>query len=126
MNIPINKDLEEEYKSEWMKGFDYREIGFVVISIIIIAGVAVLAWWKFGVPIDICIYIGLPFGFPFLILGFKKIQGLTVDAYLKEMLYEWRTRELVYDADEIPEENRVFTMERKKKRRGGRIGEKEK
>lgn len=117
MNIPINKDLEEEYKSEWMKGFDYREIGFVVISIIIIAGVAVLAWWKFGVSIDICIYIGLPFGFPFLILGFKKIQGLTVDAYLKEMLYEWRTRELVYDADEIPEENRVFTMERKKEKK---------
>lgn len=112
MNIPVNKDLEEEYKSEWIKGFSYREIIFVAISIVIIAGVAGFAWWKFNVPIDVCIYIGLPFGFPFLMLGFKKIQGLTIDAYLKEMLYEWRTRELMYDADELPEENRVFTMER--------------
>lgn len=112
MNIPVNKDLEEEYKSEWIKGFSYWEIIFVAISIVIIAGVAGFAWWKFNVPIDVCIYIGLPFGFPFLMLGFKKIQGLTIDAYLKEMLYEWRTRELMYDADELPEENRVFTMER--------------
>lgn len=117
MNIPINKDLEEEYKSEWVKGFSYREIAFVVVAIVVIVGVAALAWWKFSIPIDICIYIGLPFGLPFLILGFKKIQGLTVDAYLKEMLYEWRTRELLYDADEIPEENRVFTMEREREKK---------
>lgn len=119
MNIPINKDLEEEYKNEWIKGFTYREMLFVVVSVLIIGGVAMLAWWLTETPIDICIYIGLPFGIPTLLLGFKKIQGLTVDAYLKEMLYEWRTKGLTYDADELPEENRVFTMEREseKKRR---------
>ena len=119
MNIPINKDLEEEYKNEWIKGFTYREMLFVLTSVLIIGGVAVLVWRMTGVSVDVCIYIGLPFGFPTLILGFKKIQGLTVGAYLKEMIYEWRTRELTYDADELPEENRVFTMERgrEKKRR---------
>lgn len=120
MNIPINKDLEEEYKSEWVKGFTYREILFVVVSFLIIGGAALLAWKLTGISPDICIYIGLPFGFPTLLLGFKKIQGLTVDAYLKEMLYEWRTRELTYDADELPEENRVFTMERNRERKRGK------
>ena len=119
MNIPINKDLEEEYKSEWIKGFTHREIIFVGVSILIIAGAGFLIWWLTEVPPDVCIYIGLPFGFPTLLLGFKKIQGLTIDAYLKEMLYEWKTRELIYDAEELPEENSVFTMERdrEKKRR---------
>lgn len=119
MNIPINKDLEEEYKSEWMKGFTYREILFVGISVLIIVGVTAIVWWKTDIPVDTCIYIGLPFGFPTLLLGFKKIQGVSVAAYLKEMLYEWRTRELTYDADELLEENRVYTMERdgEKKRR---------
>lgn len=120
MNIPINKDLEEEYKNEWIKGFTYREMLFVIVSVLIIAGVTVLVWWMTGMSVDVCIYIGLPFGFPTLILGFKKIQGLTVDAYLKEMFYEWRTRELTYEADELPTENRIFTMEKVKARKRGK------
>lgn len=111
MNIPINKDVAEEYKGEWIKGFTYREVFFVAVSIVVIVGVTALVYWKTGVAIDICIYIGLPFGFPTLIFGFKKIQGLTANEYLKEMFYEWQTRSLTYDADELPEENHVFAME---------------
>lgn len=117
MNIPINKDLEEEYKSEWVKGFTYKEVFFVIISMAIIVGATVITWKLTEKPIDMCIYIGLPFGFPTLILGFKKIQNLSVYAYLKEMIYEWKTRELTYDAEELPEENRVFSMEREQERK---------
>lgn len=117
MNIPINKDLEEEYKSEWTKGFTYREVFFVIISVAIIIGATLITWKVTEIPMDMCIYIGLPFGFPTLILGFKKIQNLSVDAYLKEMIYEWKTRELTYEAEEVPEENHVFFMEREQGRK---------
>lgn len=119
MNIPINKNLEE-YKNEMVKGFTLREIICLLISLGIIAGAVLILWWQTGLAPDICIYIGLPLGIPTLLLGFGKIQGVTFDVYIKEVVYEKRTRILTYDADELPEENRIFTMQ--KKRKNWRIG----
>lgn len=112
MNIPINKDLEEEYKNEIVKGFTLREAGYIALSAAIIAGVTFFMWKNLGLSPDTCIYMGLPFGIPTLFLGFRKFQGLSAAAYLKEILYERRTKILIYDADEILKENHVFTMQR--------------
>lgn len=115
MNIPINKNLEE-YKNEVVKGFTLREIICLFISVAVIAGAVLFLWRQTGLAPDVCIYIGLPFGIPILLLGFLKIQGLTLDVYIREIIYEKRTRLLTYDADELGE-NRIFMMQRKNRNR---------
>lgn len=121
MQIPINKDLEEAYRDELFKGFTIREVIYVMASFLLIGGVTVLIWKKTGLSPDTSVFVGLPFGIPTLFMGFKRYQGLTAGAYLKEILYEYRTGILTYDADEIPKDAPLFTMERgreKKRKRG--------
>lgn len=122
MQIPINKDLEEAYRDEPIRGFTWREAAYVILSVLLIGGVTALVWWKTGLSPDNSVFVGIPFGLPTLFMGFKKYQGLTAGAYLKEIIYEKRTGILIYDADELPQERHVFTMERgkKKNRRMGR------
>lgn len=117
MNIPISKNLEEEYKNEVAKGFTLREIISIIAGLFVITGATLLLWWKTELPPDICIYAGLPSGIPIFFLGFWRTQGLTLEVYLREILYEKRTGILTYDADEIPEDNHVFTMERERKKK---------
>lgn len=120
MQIPINKDFEEEYKNELAKGFTMRELVSIVAAVLLAAGVTLLVWHLTGLAPNECVYIGLPFCVPILLAGFFKKQGLTLDAYLKELLYERRTRLLTYDADELPQKNRVFTMESTHRKKGWR------
>ena len=110
MQIKINKDLEEEYRDEFIRGFSVREALFILGGFGVIAGITALAYFQFGIMPDIGIYIGLPFGIPVLTFGFFKYQGLTLAAYLKEIFFVKCTKILTYDADELPKENRVFTM----------------
>lgn len=121
MQIPINKDLEEAYRDELFKGFTMREAIYVIASFLLIGGVTALVWQKTGLSPDTSVFVGLPFGIPTLFMGFKRYQGLTAGAYLKEILYEYRTGMLTYDADELPQDVPPFTMERsgeKKRKRG--------
>ena len=114
MRIPINKEIEEAYKDQFMKGFSIRETGYIALAIGIIFGIGTLVWFIFGLPINICAYIGMPFGFTVLFIGFKKFQGLTLIEYIKEILYENKIKILTYDADEIPIESDVYNMEKRK------------
>lgn len=103
MKISINRDIEEAYKENFMKGFSMRECLYILLSLGIIVGVAALLWYVFGLPLNVSAYVGIPFGIPTLIIGFKKFQGLTLTEYIKELIYEHKIRELCYDADELPE-----------------------
>ena len=118
MRISNNRDLEEAYKDVLWKGFSMREVGYIVLSVGIICAVAVGFWYFFNLPITACAYIGIPFGIPTIIIGFKEFQGLTLLGYLKELKYENDIRELYYDADEMPEPNYYFSMQHEKKKRG--------
>lgn len=122
MQIPINKDIEEAYRDEPIRGFTLREVAHIMLGALIIGGVTALVWWKTGLSPDISVFVGIPFGLPVLFMGFRRFQGLTAGAYLKEIIYEKRVGILTYDADELPRERHVFTMERRKKksRRFGR------
>lgn len=117
MLIPINKEIEEAYKDQFMKGFSIRETGYIALSLGIIFIVALLVWYVFKLPINFCAYIGMPFGVPTLIVGFKKFQGLTLIEYIKELIYENKIKVLTYDADEIPLETPVYIMENGKNAR---------
>lgn len=124
MNIPINKDIEA-YRDDFMQGFTMRETLFVAVGAGIIIGVDVLVWQLTGLSPDLCVYVGIPFGMPFILIGFIKVQGLTFFNYIKEIMYVKKTKMLLYDAEEMdPEEPvRIFTMKsrykpvRKKRRR---------
>lgn len=110
MRISINKEIEKEYKDQFMRGFSMRECGFIALAIGIIGGVAFLVSHFFELPINFCFYIGIPFGIPVLLLGFVEFQGLTLIEYAKEIIYEHKTKELFYDADEIPKSEHIFKM----------------
>ena len=110
MNIPINKNIEEEYKDEFVKGFSLRESITIGIAILIVILVGVFCWWKFKIAINICAYIGMPFAAPVLLLGFKKPYGMHLEKFLKEVIWEKKTKLLVYEASEAPETDEYFSM----------------
>ncbi len=118
MNIPINKDIETEYKNELYKGLTLRECGYFAVSVAVMGTAAVLLIFKSGLAVEACVYIGIACGVPILFLGFKKFQGgLTVFEYLKEILWERKTRVLTYDAGEIQGAPEPYTMESQRRRR---------
>ena len=110
MNIPINKDIEEEYKDEFTKGFTLRECVYIAAALIIVALVGVFCWWKLGLAINVSVYVGFPFAVPILLLGFLKPSGMYVSKYLKEIRWEKKTKLLLYEAGEKPETDENFSM----------------
>ncbi len=111
MKISTNLDLNKDFKDEVYKGFDWREIGFGLAGVIIIVITAVACGFYLKVPPQMCIIMGVVPASPVLFLGFHKIQDMTVLEYFKEYLYDKLTEELYYDADEIPENKNIWTME---------------
>lgn len=114
MNIKINKDFETEYKDELYRGFTTREAAGIAAGAAMAAAVAFLLYRFAGIPLTAGIYGGVSCAVPFLASGFMSIQGLSPARYLKEMVYAYRTRLLVYAADELPEKRRGFSMEKPK------------
>lgn len=121
MKININKDFEEAYKENFFKGFTMKETFCIALALAIAIGVAAFFTITFSLPINVSIYLGLPFAAPVLIIGFKKFQGLTLVEYIKELIYENQIKELYYDADEATGNKKAFSMEHedavKKKRK---------
>ena len=111
MNIPINKDIEEEYKDEFTKGFTLRECIYIAIAVAIVVLVGFLCWWKFKLALNICVYVGFPFSAPVLLFGFKKPNGMYMGKYLKEVRWEKKTKLLLYEASEEPEIDEAFSMQ---------------
>lgn len=115
MNIAINKDLEKEYKNDLVMGFDPRECIYILIALIELIGIAVLLYIKTGFSATMCAYAGMPLALPTLILGFKKFHGMSCFRYIKEILWERRTRILTYEAEEFHEDIQVFTLDKRKR-----------
>lgn len=116
MKININRDIEEAYKDQFMKGFTMRETGYIALAFASIILVAFVLCGVIGVPITISVYVSLPFGVPALLMGFKNFQGLTVVEYIKELLYEKKIQELYYDADEYKGKEKIFSMKHEEKK----------
>ena len=103
MQIETKKDIEEAYKDELFKGFSTREVIAISIAGITAVGVTFFVWRFFHIPVDMAVYISVPCILPCLAMGFLRIQGLSPWGYFMEMVYEYKTKLLLYDADEIPE-----------------------
>ena len=101
MQIDIKKDIEEEYKDEFYKGFSTKEMIAIISAFGMAALVIFSLWYFFGLALEVCVFISIPFALPSLACGFYKIQGLSLLAYVKEMYHTHRTRCLTYDAGEM-------------------------
>lgn len=112
MKIPINKDLDTDYKNEIFKGLDGRDILFGGAGILIVIITAITVGYYLKIDPQLCVIIGVIPAIPVFFVGFYKIQGMTVWAYFKEFLYDIMTEELIYDADELPENRKMWSMER--------------
>lgn len=111
MKIPINKDLDTDFKNEIWKGLEIRDLVYGAICIAIIGITAFVAGYYLKVPTQLCVLIGIVPALPVFLLGFHKIQGMTMFAYFKEFIYDKMTEELFYDADEIPNNDEIWTMQ---------------
>ncbi len=110
MKIDMNKDFDEAFPSEFMLGFTLKQ--FVVAAIALVVGITgmILLHFQTGLGIVECSYIIIPVSGPICMLGFAGYQMQTPLQYIREILYVRKTRELLYEAEELQGEGRVFTM----------------
>lgn len=111
MKISTNLDLNKDFKDEVYKGFDWREIGYAAAGAVIIIISALACGLYLAVPPQMCIFIGCIPALPVFFMGFYKIQNMTVMEYFKEYVYDRLTEELYYEADEIPKNTEIWTMQ---------------
>lgn len=110
MKIDMNKDFDEAFPSEFMLGFTLKQ--FAVATAALIAGITVMAVIHFrtGIGIVECSYIIIPISGPVCMLGFAGYQMQTPIQYIREILYVRKTKELLYEAEELKGGGHVFSM----------------
>lgn len=113
MKIDMNKDFEMEFQSTVIKEFTGREVGTGIVAFLSAGGVSVLALNLTELPINVCVYFGIPVMFLVAFCGMWKIQGMTLGVWIREILYVQKTKHLSVDAGEYKKGSRVFTMRRK-------------
>lgn len=84
--IIINKDVESFEYDAW-RGFSIRQIIFGAAAVVSASAVILFAWIVCYVPIQGAVYLGIPVGVVIALIGFMKIDDMTLTEYLKEM---WR------------------------------------
>lgn len=111
MKIDINKDFETAFQATVWRGMTKREMVTAVAALSAAAAVIVLVWHTTGIPIDVCVYFGIPVMVPIVIIGLFRYQGSGLREILSEMMYLYHTRDLPYEAGEYFEDRLpVFTM----------------
>lgn len=112
MNIKLNKDFEREYPDDVWKGFTKRQTLTIALAAALGSCIIVGIWYLTGIRPYYCVYLGMPVIAGILFGGFKQYQGMYLEEYIKELIFEWKTRQLSYEADELDEQSiRTFTTE---------------
>ena len=111
MKIDMNKDFEQEFKGTLWKGLGAREVVTGIIALLISSVVVVFVWRTTGIPINVCVYLGIPIMMPVAFIGFFRYQGATMGELLKELKYWYMTRELSFEAEEYIDHPHIFTMD---------------
>lgn len=113
MKIDLNKDFENQYKNEFLKGFTVRETVYGGLALGVAAGVGILIWKNTDIPINLCVYLGIPFMIPVVAMGMLKHQGHNWSEMWKEIRFFLQTRELPLEMEERKSKNRrIFSMNR--------------
>ena len=81
--IRVNKSLERDFKNEFWKGLSLKEVGCFAGALAVLAAAAVFSHVLFKTDYVAGVYIGIPFAFPIILLGFKKFHGMSLMKYLE-------------------------------------------
>lgn len=111
MNIKLNKDFETTYPDDVWKGFTGRQTATIALAALV-GCAAVFGIYKLtGLEVKYCVYFAMPVFAGILFLGFKELQGMFLEEYLKELRFERKIRHLSFDAGEHDDCNtRIFSM----------------
>jgi len=84
--IVINKDVEE-YEHDIWKGFSARQLIFGGLSVGSATALILFAYLVCYVPIRAAVYLGIPVGVVIALIGFMKVDDMTLVEYAREI---WR------------------------------------
>lgn len=111
MKIDMNKDFETAFRNMAWKGLTVREVVTALIALGSAAGVVIAIWQATRVPINVCVYFGIPVMIPIVGVGLVRYQGSSAWEIGKEIWYLHKTRELPFEAEEYSGTGAsVFTM----------------
>lgn len=124
MKIDLNKDFETQFKTDIWKGFSGSEVAWGAAALVLSGIVVFLVWHFTDMPINICVYFGVPVMIPVVGFGIAKYQGHSMVELLRECSYFLKTRELCTEEEERNRDrDRIFTMtrtlSRQKRKKGG-------
>lgn len=117
MKIDMNIDFEQEFETPVLKGMTGREVLFGGLAFVFAALLVVIMWRVTGLPINICVYLGIPVMVPVAALGVLKYQGATMWELFQEIRYYLATRCLSYEAEERNGTDRIFSVNKSKRRK---------
>jgi len=100
MQIPINKDLDNNYTDDFFRGLSARQTLYSAATIAVGGGMFALFNLVLHIPAEVSIYLSVPFAVPFAAMGFVKIHGVPPDEYLKRMR-EARRQPMYYFEPEL-------------------------
>ena len=81
MKILINKDIEKEYKDQFMRGFSAKECAYIAVGFFCGGVVAYIVEYFFHLPLNICFYIGLPFVIPAIVIVYAVVKFIKIPKY---------------------------------------------
>lgn len=123
MKIDLNKDFDTQFKNEVWRGFTGRELLFGAIALAVGALVTVTVWWVTKLPINVCVYFGVPFIALIGAGGLLNYQGKSIIALIKEIRYFLKTQRLPSRMAERGENaDRIFSTKQKEERRTKNAG----
>ena len=96
--IVINEDVEN-YENDVWKGFSGRQL-FSFLAVSTCLTIILVAYFVCYVPIQGAIYLGIPFGIFFGLMGFLKIDDMTLTEYIKELWRLYHQAPLCYQSGE--------------------------
>ena len=97
--IVINKDVEE-YEHDIWKGFSARQLIYGGLSVGAATALILFAYLVCYVPIRAAVYLGIPVGVVIALIGFMKVDDMTLVEYVREI---WRltfTEPLTWQSEE--------------------------
>lgn len=107
MNIPINKDFDNDYKETIWKGFSLYELVHLLIGTAVSVALCLILWLAVKLPVIAAIYLSIPIGFPVIAAGFwKSVNGLNLKAHRRAVRYRKDTAVLFQEMGEytpVPE-----------------------
>lgn len=74
MNIGVSNDLDH-YKEEVLPGMDVRETLYVLAAVGIGGSVIAVSSICFHIPLQLAVYLAIPFLYPVIVTGFSKPRG---------------------------------------------------